>query len=277
MIIDAHQHVWNLEKCSYPWLTPETGPLYRTFEATELEPVIRKLGVDKTVLVQAMDAYEDTDYMLATAAAHSWVGGVVGWVPLDRPEEAAESLERFRRHEVFKGVRHLIHGEQDPEWLMRPEVQEGFRLLEQRGLTFDVVAVFPNHLKLVPLLSEKFPKLRIVIDHLAKPPIGSDGWKEWARQLKLAAENPNVFAKLSGLNTAAGNGWSAEVLRPCIAYSMDVFGAERLMFGSDWPVAILNGSYEEVWGATHDALAECSAKEKEAVFGGTAARFYRIP
>ncbi|WP_246469626.1 amidohydrolase family protein [Cohnella nanjingensis] len=132
-------------------------------------------------------------------------------------------------------------------------------------------------MNLVPLLSEKFPNLRIVIDHLAKPPFGSDGWEEWARQLKQAAENPNVFAKLSGLNTAAGNGWSAEVLRPCIAYAMDVFGAERLMFGSDWPVAILNGSYDEVWEETHLALSEFAASERAAVFGGTAARFYRIP
>ncbi|MFC5404064.1 amidohydrolase family protein [Cohnella soli] len=276
MIIDAHQHVWNLDKCSYPWLTPDSGSIYRTFEAVELEPVIRKIGVDKTVLVQAMDSYEDTDYMLATAATHTWVGGVVGWVPLDRPVEAAESLERYRQHEVFKGIRHLIHGEQDPRWLMRPEVQEGFRLLERSGLTFDVIAVFPNHLGLVPLLSEKFPELRIVIDHLAKPPFGSDDWGEWARQLKQAAENPNVFAKVSGLNTAFGPGWSADSLRPCIEIAMNAFGAERLMFGSDWPVATLNGTYEEVWEATHATLADCNAVEKEAIFGGTAARFYRI-
>lgn len=276
MIIDAHQHVWNLEKCSYPWLTPASGPIFRSFEAPELEPVIRKLGIDKTVLVQAMDSYEDTNYMLETAAAHSWVGGVVGWVPLDSPEEAAESLERYARYEVFKGIRHLIHGEKESQWLMRPEVQEGFRLLEQRGLSFDICAVFPNHLSLVPQLSEKFPKLRMVIDHLAKPPFGADGWSEWERQLKQAAENPNVFAKMSGLNTAAGNLWSVEELRPCVVYAIEIFGAERLMFGSDWPVALLNGSYEEVWDVTCQLLADLSVKEKEAVFGGTAAHFYRM-
>ncbi|MCC3375927.1 amidohydrolase [Cohnella sp. REN36] len=276
MIIDAHQHVWNLETCSYPWLVPDLGPIYRTFEAPELEPVLKKLGVDKTVLIQAMDSYEDTDYMLETAVCCSWIGGVVGWVPLDRPEEAALRLERYRRNPNFKGVRHLIHGEQDPDWLLRGEVLEGLKLLEQSGLPYDIVAVFPHHLKHIPKLSEKLPHLRMVIDHLAKPPFQADGWEEWARQLKQTSENPNVFAKLSGLNTAFGDGWSAESLRPCFEYAMDVFGAERLMYGSDWPVAILNGSYEEVWEQTHLALSGFSAKEKDAVFGGTAARFYRI-
>ncbi|QJD86844.1 amidohydrolase family protein [Cohnella herbarum] len=276
MIIDAHQHVWNLEKCSYPWLGPESGPLYRNFEASELAPVLNKIGVDKTVLIQAMDSYEDTESMLETAAACSWIGGVVGWVPLDRPEEASRSLERYSSNPLFKGVRHLIHGEQDPDWLLRGEVLEGLRLLEQKGLTYDVVAVFPHHLKHIPVLSEKLPHLRMVIDHLAKPPFHADGWEEWARQMKQAAENPNVFAKLSGLNTAAGDGWSAETLRPCIEYAVNLFGADRLMFGSDWPVALLNGSYEEVWEQTHLALSGFSEAEKDAIFGGTAARFYRI-
>lgn len=279
MIIDAHQHVWNLQQCTYSWLTPEAGVLYRTFEAPELDPVVRKLRIDKTVLVQAANTYEDTDYMLATAAAHAWVGGVVGWVPLDRPEEAAASLARYRKQPLFKGIRHLIHDEQDPNWLMRDQVQEGLRELEKSGLTFDVVAVFPNHLKLVPLLSEKFPSLCIVIDHLAKPPYdsaGSNGWAEWTQQLKQAAENPNVFAKVSGLNTAYGDGWSADGIRPGIDVALEAFGADRLMFGSDWPVATLNGTYEEVWEATHATLADLSAAEQAQVFGGTAARFYGI-
>jgi len=276
MRIDAHQHFWNLEKVSYPWLIPSYGPIYRTFEAPELEPQLRDAGMDKTVIVQAMNSYEDTDYMLETAAAFDWVGGVVGWVPLDRPDEAAQKLEQYTKNPFFKGVRHLIHEEPDPDWVIRPEVIEGLKVLAGFGLTFDVVAVFPNHLKHVPYLAAQVPELRMVIDHLAKPPIMDNGWEPWAGQLAAAASCPNVYAKVSGLNTAASAEWSAAELQRYIDYAIECFGASRLMFGSDWPVAILNGSYASVWRETQAALAGRTRSETDAILGGTAAAFYRI-
>ncbi len=276
MRIDAHQHFWNLDKVSYPWLVPEYGPIYRTFEAPELEPHIRAAGIDRTILVQAMNSYEDTDYMLDTAEAYDWIGGVVGWVPLDRPDEAASKLKEYANNPYFKGVRHLIHEEPDPDWVIRPQVIEGLKALASFGLTFDVVAVFPNHLKHVPFLAEQVPDLRLVIDHLAKPPIRDKGWEPWAGQLARAASYANVYAKVSGLNTAASEQWSAVELQRYVDYAIEVFGADRLMFGSDWPVAILNGDYASVWRETQVTLAGRSAVEVDAILGGTAAAFYRI-
>ncbi len=276
MKVDAHQHFWNLAQVDYPWLGPEYGPIYRTFEAQDLEPHLLEAGIDRTVLVQAMDSYEDTDYMLEAAAAHDWIGAVVGWVPLNRPDEAARRLEHYGNNRYFKGVRHLIHEEKDPDWVVQPTVIEGLKLLAESGLTFDVVAVFPNHLKHVPYLAEQVPELRMVIDHLAKPPIKIKGWEPWASQLAAAAAYPNVYAKLSGLNTAASADWSASELQRYVDYAIERFGANRLMFGSDWPVANLNGDYGTVWRETKKTLAGCSKEDADAILGGTAAAFYRL-
>ncbi|KQX45386.1 amidohydrolase family protein [Paenibacillus sp. Root444D2] len=277
MRIDAHQHFWNLDKVAYPWLVPAYGPLYRTIEAPELEPLINDAGIDKTVLVQAMDSYEDTDYMLETAAKYDWVAGVVGWVPLNKPDEAAKKLELYTKNPVYKGVRHLIHEEQDPDWVVQDNVIEGLKVLASFGMTFDVVAVLPRHLEHVPTLAEKVPNLKIVIDHLAKPPIKDGQMEPWASQMKKAASYPNVYAKLSGLNTAADwESWSAADIKPYIDYAFEIFGAERLMFGSDWPVANLAGDYAKVWKETNKALEGRSKSEIDAVLGHTAANFYRL-
>jgi L-fuconolactonase len=276
LIIDSHQHFWNLDLVEYSWLVPEFGPLYRTYEPRELEPQLKAAGVDKTVLVQAANSYEDTNYMLRKADEFDWILGVVGWLPLDNPREAESMLNRkYFEHPKFCGVRHLIHEEQDTNWLARPLVLEGLKLLADRGLTFDVVSVLPEHLKHVPALAEKLPTLRIVIDHLSKPPIKDAGWQPWADQIAACAEAPNVFAKLSGLNTAADWGtWTAADLQPYITHAVKHFGAERLMFGSDWPVAVLAGDYRKVKDETEKAITHLEEAQREAIWSGTAAAFY---
>jgi L-fuconolactonase len=277
MIIDAHQHFWNLEKHAYPWLDASLAPICRTIEADELEPLLRRAGVDKTVIVQAANSYEDTAYMLRTAEEREWVGGVVGWVPLNIPEIADKKLREFSKNPYFKGVRHLIHDEKDPDWLVRDSVLEGLKLLASYRMTFDVVAVFPDHLKHVPTIAERVPELKIVIDHLAKPPIKEKQMGTWAEQLARAAEYPNVYAKVSGLNTAADpENWSADDLKPYIEFAAEKFGARRLMFGSDWPVANLAGDYLKVWEETNKAVAHFPAEDIARIFGGTAAEFYSI-
>ena len=275
--IDAHQHFWNLQRTEYPWLTPALGPLYRTFEPEELAPQIRAAGIHKTVLVQAANSYEDSDYMLELAQKNEWIGGVVGWVPLDDALQAGRKLEQYAKNSTFKGVRHLIHDEPNPDWVIRPEVIEGLKVLASFDLSFDVVAVFPNHLKHVPTLAEKVPNLKMVIDHLAKPPMKERLVEPWATQMAQAAQYPHVFAKISGLNTAANSeNWSADDFRPYVDVAFEQFGANRLMFGSDWPVAILAGDYAKVWEQTNLALQGRSSAEIKAVLGGTAANFYKI-
>jgi L-fuconolactonase len=277
MRIDAHQHFWNLEKVKYPWLVPAFGPIYRTIEAAELEPLLKANGIDKTVIVQAADSYEDTEYMLETAAQYDWVAGVVGWVPLNKPDEAAKKLEHYTKNPLFKGIRHLIHDEKDPNWVVQPEVIEGLKELASFGLTFDVVAVLPEHLQHVATLAEQIPSLKLVIDHLGHPPIKDKQMEPWASLIKKAAAYPNVYAKLSGLSTLADwESWSAEDIKPYIDYAFDIFGAERLLFGSDWPVANLAGDYTKVYSETIKALKGRSQAQIDAVMGETAIQFYRL-
>jgi len=275
--IDTHQHFWNLSRVEYPWLTADFGPIYRTFEPPDLEPLLREAGIDKTVLVQSANSYADTEYMLEQADRYPWIGAVIGWVPLLEPDEAARALERFAAHPAFRGIRHLIHDEPDPDWVVQDRVIEGLRVLADRGAIFEVVAVFPNHLKHVPTLAERVPHLTMVIDHLAKPPIKAGQMEPWAAQMAAAAQYPRVHAKVSGLNTAADwDTWSAQDLEPYIEKAVELFGVDRLMFGSDWPVCLLAGDYASVWRETNIALAGLNEPERRAILGGTAQRVYRI-
>ena len=277
-IIDTHQHFWLQDAVTYPWLVPEFGPLYADFGPPDLEPQLEELGVDGTIIVQSSDTYIDTHRMLAQADENEWVLGVVGWVPLRDPTEAARKLDQeWLPHKAFCGIRHLIHEEADPDWILRPDVIGGLSVLAERGVPFDVVAVFPGHLRHVPAISEKVPNLRMVVDHLAKPPIGSGDLSVWEGELRAAAESPNVFAKVSGLNTAVGREvWDFSDLAPSIEIAVDAFGPERLMFGSDWPVAILAGTYRSV---LHETVAALDAigldpADQQAIFADTASRFY---
>jgi L-fuconolactonase len=256
---------------------PHYGPIYRNFEAPELEPLLKENGVQKTIVVQAENSLEDTSYMLGVAERYDWIGGVVGWVPLDHPDVAFEQLQELTRNPKFKGVRHLIHEEKDPDWIIQDVVIEGLRVLAAFELTFDVVAVFPYHLRHVPTLVKKVPNLKMVLDHLAKPPIKEKQMEPWKSQLERAADNPRVYAKISGLNTAAEwNTWSADNIKPYISAAVDCFGADRLMFGSDWPIATLAGNYHKVWRETCRALRDYSDSQQLAIFGETARNFYRI-
>ena len=277
MKIDTHQHFWNLDNVEYPWLTPDYGPLYRTYEPPELEPQLKAAGIDRTVLVQSANSYADTDAMLAHTDTYEWIGAVIGWVPLLKPDEAARALDRYGRHPKFRGIRHLIHEEPDPDWVVQDRVIEGLKVLAERSMIFEVVAVFPNHLKHVPTLAERVPGLTMVIDHLAKPPIKDRVLEPWLTQLAATARYPNVYAKVSGLNTAADwDTWSAADLRPYVDAAIDRFGADRLMFGSDWPVCVLAGDYARVWAETNRALEGRPRHEIDAILGGTAARVYNI-
>lgn len=164
--VDTHQHFWNLSEVVYSWLAPEYGPIYNTFEAHHLEPQVKAAGIDKTVLVQSANSYEDTAYMLKVADQTPWIAGVIGWWNLLNPEETGQRIEMYRKHPKFRGMRHLIHTEPDPDWVIQEVVIESLKLMASAGMIFEVVAVFPNHLKHVPTLSAKVPNLRMVIDHL---------------------------------------------------------------------------------------------------------------
>lgn len=215
-IIDAHQHFWNYGTYQTSWMEkppyagdPAFALIRRSFEPADLQPELEAAGVSASITVQAADGPEENDILLTHAALTPWIAGVVGWIPLDRPDEAARMLERFSREPKFVGVRHLINVEPDPDWIMRSVVIEGLNMLALHGLTFDYVGILARHLEHVPTLAERLPALRIVVDHLGKPPIPGGGFEPWASLLAAAAEAPNVFAKLSGLDAGQGDRWSA--------------------------------------------------------------------
>jgi L-fuconolactonase len=278
MIVDAHQHVWDLNRAEYPWLTERLGPINRTVEFEELRPQLRRAGIGATILVQSADNREDTDYMLDVAAAHDEVVAVVAYVPLDRPAEAAEQLDRLKGSAHVVGVRNLIHEQPDPDWVLRPEVDEGLGLLEEAGMTFDLVSVLPRHLEHVSALGERHPGLRIVIDHLSKPPIGQADTEPWWSLIERASQNPLVHAKVSGLYPSSGPmaDWSTEKIRPFFDRALEVFGSERLMYGGDWPISVLAGGYDRVWNGLAPLLEGLTETERSAITRGTATSFYRV-
>jgi L-fuconolactonase len=273
--VDAHHHLWDLASGLYSWPTPAEPAIHRSFSAAELASELRAAGIDRTVIVQVTDSVDDTESMLSVASEHPWIAGVVGWISLTDRRSAERQFEAYRGR--INGIRHLIHGEPDPEWLVHPEVRPGLDLLSEVGLPFDVVAVFPNHLKLVPVVAARHPDLVLVIDHLAKPPFRSEGWDQWMTELRQAAAYPNVRAKVSGLDTAAGPGWSVDELRPAWDVALEAFGPDRLMFGSDWPVCRLVSSYGDVVSATQALVSELSPSEQGRIMGISAVETYRLP
>lgn len=277
MTVDAHHHFWNPAREPQPWMTDEHAAINRAFEPSDLEPLLAAAGVQRTVLVQAAATDLDTNAMLEHASRHDWIGGVVAWVPLDAPARAGERLDELAAEPKLRGIRHLIHQEDDPHWILRPAVLEGIALLEQRGLVLELPCVFPDHLGDVPDLAQRFPRLAIVIDHLGKPPLGTPELDRWAAQLRAAAASANVAAKVSGLNTVLPAGsWDARDLQPAVEVAYECFGPDRLLCGSDWPVALLNGSYEQVWAETVRAVEAVAGDAAPLVLGGTAARLYRL-
>ncbi|SMH28624.1 L-fuconolactonase [Rathayibacter oskolensis] len=278
LVVDAHQHVWDRTKARYDWLGPHLPEIDRSIGFDELRPQLRAAGVDATVLVQSADEAADTDEMLRVAASAPEIVGVVVFVPLDRPQEAHDRLVELRRDAHVVGVRNLIHDQPDPDWILRPDVDEGLGVLEAAGIPFDYVAVLPRHLEHLPVLAERHPDLSIVIDHLSKPPIGLPSSEPWRSLIARGAENPRVFGKVSGLYSATADAaaWTTDQLAPVIEHALESFGAERLMYGGDWPVSLTAGGYDRIWAALHEVTGGWSDADSARLWGGTAQDFYRF-
>ena len=278
-IIDAHQHVWDLAQAEYAWLGPEAGVLHRDFGMDDVAPEFAAAGVTGTVLVQSADNDEDTEHMFAVAERAPIVLGIVGYVPLHEPERAAERLAELMKRPRFCGVRNLIHDRPDPQWLLRPDVDEGLGLLERAGVPFDVVGVLPEHLEAVLAISERHPDLDLVIDHLNKPPIGLADHEPWASLMTRVAANPRVRGKVSGLYSAIGDpsDWTVDAIRPILDHVLEAFGPDRLMYGGDWPVSLIAGGYALVWSGIDELLGGLDAADRDLILAGTARSFYSLP
>ncbi|MEU7476834.1 amidohydrolase family protein [Lentzea sp. NPDC042327] len=276
--IDAHHHLWDLSARPQGWLdAPEVARIRRDFGLADLAEVTGPAGVDATVLVQVLADTGETAEFLALAAESGLVAGVVGWVDLTAPD-VAEQLDRLRSGpggDRLVGVRHLVQSEPDPDWLLRPEVLTGLRAVRDAGLAYDLLTR-PHQLPAALVAVRSVPDMVFVVDHLSKPDIARRAYQPWATHLSALAAEPNVTAKVSGLVTEAGPDWTVEDLRPCVDLVLEVFGPDRLMVGSDWPVCLLAAEYGEVLSAADALLCGLSAAERADVLAGTATRVYRL-
>jgi L-fuconolactonase len=272
--IDAHQHYWKIARGDYDWMGPPVAPIIRDYLPADLQPHLKAAGIEKTVLVQAAATVAETEFMLELAEGEASIGGVVGWIDLDAPDAPAE-LKRLAGHRKFRGIRPMLQDIDDTFFILAEHRVAVLEALPSLGLTFDTL-VQPRHLPVIAALADRLPELKIVVDHGAKPFIAKGVIEPWASDMAALAQRPNVFAKISGLLNEAGTDRSATALKPYVETLLSAFGPERLMFGSDWPVVELAATYGDWWRIANELTAGLSEAGREAIFGGTAARFYRI-
>jgi L-fuconolactonase len=275
MRIDAHQHFWQYNPAEHVWMTDDLAALRTTFLPDDLKPLLDATGFEGSIVVQARQNLAETEWLLSLANEYPHVCGVVGWVDL-RSDEVEQQLAHYAQDPRLCGVRHVIHDEHDDAFMLGEAFQRGIGLLNQYGLTYDLL-LFPRHLPYACTLVERFPEQPFVLDHIAKPPIDRGEFSPWREQLKRLAEHPNVYCKVSGMVTEAKwKNWRYEEFVPYLDLVFEAFGPERLMIGSDWPVCTVSGSYEQTMGIVMDYLAQFDSATREAVLGDNAARFYGV-
>lgn len=279
MTVDAHHHLWDLKVRAQEWLrAPELKPIWRDFTLEDLEPEARGHGVDKTVLVQVAASADETRELLAYAACTPLIAGVVGWMDLTRPEPAAylDHLAHSAGGQTLRGIRHVVLDEPDPDWLDRRDVRHALAAVAEAGLTYDLL-IRPAQAEAALRAVRQIPGLTFVLDHLGKPDIAADEREPWTTWIRAMAAEPNVVCKLSGMVTEADwDSWTTADLRPYAETALDAFGADRVMFGSDWPVCMLAATYGEVYDAAVQLTSGLSDAERDAVFTTTATRVYRL-
>ena len=270
LMIDAHQHFWQLGRFDYPWMSKDLGILYRDYVPADLAPILKQNHITQTVLVQASNSVDETRWLLELADTNDFIAGVVGWVDLTSVNTQPSE------HPKFKGVRHLVESEPNDDWLIQRSVLSGLQKLSARGLTYDLL-VHTRHLKHVPLVAETCPDLKLVIDHLAKPPIARNEITDWSEAMKPLANYSNIHCKLSGLVTEANwTSWKTDDLRPYVNHALEIFGPDRMMFGSDYPVCLLAASYDRVLDSFQEILNTLNDTDREKIFLTNAAKFYRL-
>jgi L-fuconolactonase len=273
--LDAHQHFWRYDPQRYGWIGPGMEALARDFGPADLEPLLSAAGLEGSILVQARQDLEEIDELLALADGHPFVRGVVGWLDLASPDFARQ-LERYGAHPRLFGLRHILQGEPDDRHMLTPAFRAGIGRLAQHGLVYDLL-LHPRHLPIALELVDAYPAQPFVLDHLAKPFIARGELEPWARDLKELARRPHVSAKISGLVTEAiWDAWQPEQLWPYLDVALEAFGPSRLLYGSDWPVCLLAGSYAEVHAVNDRWSGKLSPSERAALFGDNAGRIYSI-
>jgi L-fuconolactonase len=275
MLLDSHQHFWRYDAAQYPWI-PQGSPLHRDWLPDDLAPHLAAAKLDGCIAVQARQTIEESRWLLELADRAPIIRGVVGWVDL-RSEKVVGQLAELARHPKFRGVRHVVQDEPDPNFMVGEAFQRGIGQLHEFGLTYDIL-IFPKQLPAAIELARKFPNQPFVLDHIAKPPIKAAALSPWREKIRVLAAMPHVSCKVSGLVTEADHAaWKADDFKPYLDVVFEAFGEERLMFGSDWPVCLLAGSYARVFALVDDYARQLGASARSKLFGRNCARFYGIP
>jgi L-fuconolactonase len=275
MRIDSHQHFWRYDSERDSWITDEMAALKRDFLPDELLLQMHANGIDGCIAVQTDQSEAETHFLLSWAERYPEIKGVVGWVDLSS-DDVEDRLAKFSQFPKLRGFRHIVQAEPDDRFLMRPDFLRGISYLSRYGLTYDIL-IYARHLGVAEEFVRQFPAQRFVIDHLAKPLIKSKEIDCWASDIRSLARHRNVHCKLSGMVTEADwKNWHETDLKPYLDIVFDTFGADRLMFGSDWPVCLLAASYVRVTEAIENYTRDFSASDKEKIFGLNAARFYGL-
>jgi L-fuconolactonase len=276
VIVDSHQHFWDLGRGDYAWLTPAAGLLYRNFLPEDLAGTLRVHEVGATVLVQAAATEAETRFLLLLAAAHPFIGGVVGWADFERPDISAHVAALAAAGDgKLKGLRPMIQDIADPDWVTRPALDAAFEAITARELVFDAL-VRPQHLGPLRERLLRHPTLRAVLDHAGKPDIAHGEFDAWARDIERIARDTSGCCKLSGLLTEAGAQWSMEKIAPYAAHVLACFGAQRVLWGSDWPVLTSVVSYSDWLRVSQQLVARFAPGRERDIFAANASRLYGL-
>ncbi|MEJ8632160.1 amidohydrolase family protein [Streptomyces sp. MS2.AVA.5] len=278
-IIDSHHHIWDLSVRDQDWmLSPSMDALRRNFDLQEMTPQARSAGVCKTVLVQTVAIPEETPELLAVAADHALVAGVVGWTDLADPG-VSETLARLRGlpgGELLVGVRHHVAREPGPEWLTRADVRQGMSALAEANIACELFAL-PHQLPWCTDAAAALPGVRFILDHLGMPPISTGEMEPWATNIRSFAKLPNSVCKVTSLATLASwDSWTTEIIRPYLDTVVDAFTPQRIMFGTDWPVCTLAASYSKATETIRQLTGHLTSQERIEIFSGTATRAYNL-
>lgn len=276
MKIDSHQHFWQFDKVVDPsWINDDMAILRQDFLPTDVQPLMQRNDIEGSVAVQADQTEDETHYLLNLANQYSTIKGVVGWVDF-RAANIKERLDYFSEFESLKGFRHIVQAEKEDDFLLRDDFCRGIALLKDYRFTYDIL-IYPKHLKYAYQFVAKFPEQKFVIDHLAKPYIREKKVDEWKKDLEVFSRYENVYCKMAGLVTEADwKGWQSSDFAPYISIVLDIFGTDRVMFGSDWPVCLPSASYEQVCEIIEKNTSFLNEEEKEKLWGDNCRSFYGI-
>jgi L-fuconolactonase len=273
--IDAHQHFWKFDPVRDSWINDEMKIIQRDFFPGDLETLLKENGFDGSVVVQSDQSEEENNFHLQHAEKFDFIKGIVGWVDL-RAENIEERLQTYSSYSKIKGFRHVLQGEPDRALMLKPDFLRGIRMLEKFGFTYDIL-IFPDQLKYARDFAALFPHQKFIIDHIAKPYIKDRKINEWKKDIHEIAAVENVSCKISGMITEADwKNWTNLDLRPYIDTVVEAFGTKRILYGSDWPVCLVAGSYQQTKNITEQYFVEFSKHEQDAFFGGNAVRFYDL-